>query len=124
MVILVDQGSASASEILAGSLQEYGIAKLVGMRTYGKGSVQELVPVTSDTSVKVTIARWFTPNGRSISEGGLTPDQEVKLSDDDIAKRYDRQKESAAHYLLTGQASSSVTVASTTPPTASSTPRQ
>jgi carboxyl-terminal processing protease len=74
MVVLVNGGSASASEILAGALQEHGVATIVGSQTFGKGSVQELVQVTSDTSLKVTIAQWLTPEGNSISDGGLTPD--------------------------------------------------
>src|SRR3989344_2968625 len=80
MAILVNQGSASASEILAGALREYGKAVLIGEQTFGKGSVQELVPVTPDTSLKVTVAHWLTPNGNSISEGGLKPDIEIKLT--------------------------------------------
>ena len=64
-VVLVDQGSASAAEILAGALQDNKIATLVGEKTFGKGSVQELFPVTDNTSLKMTIARWLTPNGRS-----------------------------------------------------------
>lgn len=74
MVVLVNRGSASASEILAGALQEYNIATIVGTQTFGKGSVQELIDITPETSLKVTIARWLTPNGKSISDGGLTPD--------------------------------------------------
>lgn len=74
LIILVNGGSASASEILAGALQEHGKAKLVGETTFGKGSVQELVNVTKDTSIKITVARWVTPNGTSISEKGITPD--------------------------------------------------
>lgn len=73
LVILADQGSASASEILAGALSEQGIGELVGQQTYGKGSVQQVVPLTDDTSLKVTIAHWYTPNGVSISLKGLTP---------------------------------------------------
>lgn len=80
MVILVDEGSASASEIVAGALREHGVAKLVGERTFGKGSVQELYPITKDTSLKLTIARWLTPKGVSISKNGLQPDYEVKLA--------------------------------------------
>lgn len=99
MVILVDGGSASASEILAGALQEYGIAKLVGTKTYGKGSVQELVPVTKDTSLKVTIAKWLTPSGKSISENGLTPDYEVKITDADVATGKDPQMAKAIELL-------------------------
>lgn len=72
-VLLVNGGSASASEILAGALSEDGRAIMIGEKTYGKGSVQELIPVTDTTSVKVTIAKWLTPNGISISEKGLIP---------------------------------------------------
>jgi carboxyl-terminal processing protease len=98
-VILVDQGSASASEILAGALQEYGKAKLVGGRTFGKGSVQELVKLTPDTSLKVTIARWLTPNGKSISDGGLIPDVEVKNTPEQTAKGIDAQMLKAIEIL-------------------------
>jgi carboxyl-terminal processing protease len=74
MVVLIDRGSASASEIVAGALQQHNVATVVGQNTFGKGSVQELVPVTPETSLKVTIARWLTPDGSSISDGGLSPD--------------------------------------------------
>jgi carboxyl-terminal processing protease len=100
MIILVDNGSASASEILAGALQEYNIAKLVGTKTYGKGSVQELVPVTKNSSLKVTIAKWLTPNGISISEGGLTPDYEVKITEEDLKDEKDTQMLKAVELLL------------------------
>jgi len=73
MIILVNRGSASASEIVAGALKEHGVAQVLGTNTFGKGSVQELVPITPETSLKVTIARWLTPNGTSISDGGLSP---------------------------------------------------
>jgi len=95
MIILVDKGSASASEILAGALSEHGIATLVGEQTFGKGSVQELMPVTADTSLKITIARWLTPNGTSISEHGLKPDVVVPLSNDDVKNKKDPQLEKA-----------------------------
>lgn len=86
MVVLVNKGSASASEIVAGALQDHGIAKIVGEKTFGKGSVQELVPLTQDTSIKITIAKWLTPKGQSISEGGLTPDFEVETKIENIDK--------------------------------------
>jgi carboxyl-terminal processing protease len=73
LIILVDNGSASASEILAGALSEHGIGTLVGTTTFGKGSVQEVVSITPDTSLKVTVAKWYTPKGVSISDSGLTP---------------------------------------------------
>lgn len=91
IVVLVNQGSASASEILAGALQEHGKATLVGERTYGKGSVQELIPVTKDTSIKITIAKWLTPNGISISENGLKPDVQISITENDIKNKLDPQ---------------------------------
>ena len=84
MVILVDGGSASASEILAGALHEYGKATLVGTKTFGKGSVQELIKITSETSLKVTVARWLTPNGNSFSHDGIEPDVKIEITEDDI----------------------------------------
>ncbi len=83
MVVLVNGGSASASEILAGALKDYELAKIVGSKTFGKGSVQELVGITPDTSLKITISRWFTPNGHSISENGLEPDVAVPPAKED-----------------------------------------
>lgn len=100
MAILIDGGSASASEILAGALQENNIAKLVGTKSFGKGSVQELVKITPDTSLKVTIARWLTPNGHSISAGGLTPDVEAKLEEAEFKKGIDTQMNKAVELLL------------------------
>ena len=91
MVILVDGGSASASEILAGALHEYGKATLVGEKTFGKGSVQELISVTPDTSLKVTVARWLTPNGISISHNGLEPDVVVKEAEENSNASEDKQ---------------------------------
>lgn len=95
MVVLVDQGSASASEILAGALSEHGVATLVGSRTFGKGSVQELVPVTEKTALKITIARWLTPNGNSISEKGLEPEVSVALTREDVEAGKDPQLDKA-----------------------------
>ncbi len=100
VVVLVDRGSASASEILAGALQEHGRATIIGEKTFGKGSVQELIPVTSKTSVKITIGKWFTPEGLSISEGGLTPDIEVERTAEDFKNDIDPQMDVAVEFLL------------------------
>jgi carboxyl-terminal processing protease len=99
MMILVDSGSASAAEILAGALREHNVAKLVGTKTFGKGSVQELIPITSDTSLKVTIARWLTPNGHNLSHDGLDPDYEVLVTEKDVAAKKDAQMEKAIQLL-------------------------
>lgn len=99
MLVLVDGGSASASEILAGALQEHGIAKLLGEQTFGKGSVQELVSLKDGSSLKVTVARWFTPNGVSISEGGLTPDIVVERTPQQVVDGIDPQLEAAIAWL-------------------------
>lgn len=85
MVILVDKGSASASEILAGALRAHGKAQLVGTNTFGKGSVQELVPITEDTGLKITVARWLLPDGTQIPHDGLKPDVEVTIPEDNKA---------------------------------------
>lgn len=99
MFILVDGGSASAAEILAGALQEQGVAKLVGAKTFGKGSVQELVPITDDTSLKVTIARWLTPNGHNLSHDGLDPDYPVTVTDKEVAAGKDPIMDKAVQLL-------------------------
>ncbi|MDR3572143.1 MAG: S41 family peptidase [Candidatus Pacebacteria bacterium] len=80
MVVLVDGGTASAAEILSSALRYYGVAQLVGTDTYGKGSVQELIPITADTNLKLTVARWLTPSGSPIPTSGIVPDVKVSLS--------------------------------------------
>ncbi len=102
VAVLIDQGSASASEILAGALQDAGRATLVGMPSFGKGSVQELVEINGG-ALKVTIARWLTPNGKSISEGGLTPDIKVEYTKEDREAQRDPQKARAIQFLTTGK---------------------
>jgi carboxyl-terminal processing protease len=99
MVILIDGGSASASEILAGALSEYGKAKLVGTKSFGKGSVQEYIKLNNETALKVTVARWMTPNGKSISEEGLVPDVEVKMTAEDVTAGRDPQMDKAIELL-------------------------
>ena len=99
IAVLVNAGSASAAEILAGALKENGVAKLVGVKTFGKGSVQELVEITSDTSLKVTVARWLTPEGHNLSHDGLVPDFEVKITTKDIETKKDPQLDKALEIL-------------------------
>ena len=99
MALLINEGSASASEIVAGALQEHQIATLIGAQTFGKGSVQELIPITSKTALKVTVAEWLTPEGNSISEGGLTPDIEVEMTLEDFEAESDPQLDRAVDYL-------------------------
>lgn len=100
LAILINQGSASASEILAGALRDHGLAKLIGRRTFGKGSVQELVDIEGGGSIKVTVARWLTPSGVSISKDGLEPDIEVDLTAEDVEAGRDPQFDKAVEYLL------------------------
>lgn len=100
MAILIDQGSASASEILSGALQQNNVAKLVGTRSFGKGSVQQLMDLGGGAELKVTIARWLTPNGSSISDGGLHPNIEATTSIELIKQKLDPQKDAAVKYLL------------------------
>ena len=84
---------------MAGALKEYKVATIVGQKTFGKGSVQELLPVTDDTSLKVTVARWLTPNGVSISEHGLDPDVVVPITIKDIEAKKDPQMDKAIEIL-------------------------
>ena len=99
MVILIDRGSASASEILASALSEHGVAITIGEKTFGKGSVQELINIPPDTAIKVTVARWLTPKGVSISEQGLTPDIEVINKEENTKAERDLQLEAAILFL-------------------------
>lgn len=88
MIVLIDQGSASASEIVAGAMQDQHRAAIMGERSFGKGSVQTLIPLTRDTALKLTTARYYTPSGRSVQEGGIDPDVRVpQISDPDMRKR-------------------------------------
>lgn len=95
MVVLVDGGSASASEITAGALQDYGRAKLIGEQTFGKGSVQELENLSNSGQLKITVAQWLTPNDRLINGTGITPDILVANSDADDESGSDPQLERA-----------------------------
>ncbi len=99
LVILTDRGSASASEILALALRSHGKATLVGSATFGKGSVQELVDITPDTALKLTVARWLGPNGEHIPHSGIIPDSEVSISEDDVKADKDPQMDKALELL-------------------------
>jgi len=99
LVVLVDGGSASASEILAGALKEHGVATLIGDTTFGKGSVQELVDLDDGSSLKVTVARWLTPNGNSISAGGLEPNITVERTPEDREALRDPQLDAALEFM-------------------------
>ncbi len=104
MIVLVNEYSASASEIVAGAVQDVGRAKLVGVTTYGKGSVQNWNPLSNDQgAVRVTIAKWLTPSGRGIDTTGLIPDVEVTMTNDDITAGLDPQLDAAVEQLLTPQ---------------------
>lgn len=98
-VVLINNGSASASEIVAGALKDNKAAILIGEKSYGKGSVQEVHKFDFGGALKVTIARWFTPGGRNIDKEGIEPDQKVELSDADGAAKRDPQKDAAIQYL-------------------------
>lgn len=96
LAVLVDHGSASASEIVAGAIQDTQAGKLFGVKTYGKGVVQTVYHVTPSTGLKLTTAKYYTPSGRSIHQVGITPDEEIRLPED---ARNDIQLERAESYL-------------------------
>ncbi|MEZ4200738.1 MAG: S41 family peptidase [Candidatus Paceibacterota bacterium] len=98
-VVLIDGGSASASEILAGALKEHGVATTIGQTTFGKGSVQELVDLPSGASLKVTVARWLTPEGVSFSDGGLEPNVLITRTPQQVVAGEDTQLEAAKAWL-------------------------
>lgn len=100
LVVLVNEGSASASEITAGAIQDYKRAPLVGVTTYGKGSVQQWIDLNnSQGAVRITVARWLTPLGRQINKLGLTPDYQVEITQTDIDANTDPQLAKALEIL-------------------------
>lgn len=107
ITILINEGSASASEILAGALQDHGRATVVGVKSFGKGTVQEIVDLPGGASMRVTVAKWLTPNGMSISVNGITPDITVERTQEDYANDNDPQLDTAIHTIyhpkVTGQ---------------------
>ena len=99
IVTLINEGSASASEILAGALKDYGLSKIIGKKSYGKGSVQTLFDLKDGSTIKLTIAHWLTPNGNTIEKMGITPDVEVDLTQDDFEANKDPQLAKALEIL-------------------------
>ena len=100
MAVLINEGTASASEVVSGALQDYGRAQLVGVTSYGKGSVQIWTPLSDNGAVRVTIARWLTPNERTIDKIGLEPDVVVEMTEDDYKAGRDPQLDKAVDLLL------------------------
>jgi carboxyl-terminal processing protease len=100
MVVLVNGNTASASEIVSGVIQDEGRGKLVGVLTYGKGSVQNWIPLSDGGTARITIAKWLTPNGRTIDKIGLTPDVVVPMNQADVTARRDPQLDAAVQLLL------------------------
>lgn len=98
-VVLIDGYSASASEIVAGALRDQGAATLVGEKTFGKGSVQEIEEVPGGGSLKVTVAKWYTPKGKNIDHEGIKPDHVIGLTEQDFNKGNDPQRDKAAEVL-------------------------
>jgi len=101
MVILINQGSASASEILAGALRDDRNIKLIGTKSFGKGCVQEVVNLRDGSFLKITIANWLTPKGNSITDVGLTPDIKVDITDQDVQQKKDPQLDKALEIINT-----------------------
>ena len=101
LVVLVNENTASASEIVSGAIQDDGRGKLVGVTTYGKGTVQNWIPLSDGGTARITIARWLTPNGNTIDKKGLTPDQVVTMTAADYTAGKDPQLDAAVKLLTT-----------------------
>lgn len=99
--VLINSGSASASEIMAGALKDNEVATLIGEKSFGKGSVQQIRTLKGGGEIKITVARWYRPNGQNIDKKGIEPDQKIQMSDDDYENNRDPQKDAAIQKLLT-----------------------
>ena len=99
LVVIVNESSASASEIVAGAIQDHQRGIVLGTQSFGKGTVQEVETFFDNSSIRLTIAKWFTPNGRDIDKLGITPDIIVEITEEDLIDEYDAQKEAAIEYL-------------------------
>lgn len=99
VIVLINEGSASASEILAGALHDHGVARLLGETSFGKGSVQEIIDLRSGAQLKLTTARWFTPKGKNIDKDGIKPNIAVELTEEDFEQDRDPQKDRALREL-------------------------
>lgn len=97
--ILINEGSASASEIMAGALKDNKVATLFGAKSFGKGSVQQIQQLRGGSELKVTVARWYRPNGDNIDKKGIEPDKKVEMSDDDYKNNRDPQKDAAIAFI-------------------------
>lgn len=98
-VVLIDSGSASASEIVAGALKDHGAATIMGETSFGKGSVQRIVTLQNGAMLKVTVARWYTPNGKNIAKSGITPDKKVSITEKQLRDGDDVQMKAALKHL-------------------------
>ena len=99
-IVMINGGSASASEILSGALRDHNLATLLGEKSFGKGSVQELVDLPGGSAVKVTVAKWITPGGKNLNHNGLDPDIKVTISDDDVKNNNDAQLNKALEEIV------------------------
>ena len=98
-VVLINGGSASASEVVAGALKDQNVATILGETSFGKGTVQQIYNLSGGNKIKITIARWFTPNGETIEGKGITPDEEIELTDEEMNDGKDTQLSAALKRL-------------------------
>ena len=103
MVVLINEGSASASEILAGALQDHNRATVIGKQSFGKGTIQEIFELPGGASVRITVAKWLTPNGLNLGEEGVTPDIEIERTPEDFEAELDPQLDAAMEALFSAK---------------------